>query len=89
MSVPGTNLGLRRPGQQGGKSVKLLDALIEQRIEAAIARGDFDGSLEAAVESVFGGPQALSGSQEHCSVIAERIAQRLQQRRVSVAHNDV
>jgi hypothetical protein len=69
--------------------VKLLDALIEQRIEAAIARGDFDGSLEAAVESVFGGPQSLSGAHQHCSVIAERIAQRLQQRRASMAHNDV
>ena len=73
----------------GGKSVKLLDALIEQRIEAAIARGDFDGSLEAAVQSVFGGPQSLLGSQEHCSVITERIAQRVQQRRAAMAHGDV
>ncbi|CAB3798094.1 hypothetical protein [Pararobbsia alpina] len=69
--------------------MKLLDALIEQRIEAAIARGDFDGSLEAAVQSVFGGPQPLSSSQEHCSVITERIALRVQQRRGAMAHGDV
>jgi hypothetical protein len=72
----------------GGKSVKLLDALIEQRIEAAIARGEFDGSLEAAVESVFGGQQALLGPHEHCSVIAQRIAERIKERRAALSHGE-
>lgn len=73
----------------GGKSVKLLDALIEQRIEAAIARGEFDGSLEAAVESVFGGQQALLGTHEHCQVIAQRIADRIKERAAALLHGDV
>ena len=73
----------------GGKSVKLLDALIEQRIEAAIARGGFDGSLEAAVESVFGGQQTLLGHHEHCSVIAQRIADRIKERRDALSHGEV